>query len=34
MTVTVTVVAFLIHLYSRGYMEHEGGYCLPGFSLT
>ena len=23
MTVTVTVVAFLIHLYSRGYMEHE-----------
>jgi len=26
MTVTVTVVAFLIHLYSRGYMEHEGGY--------
>src|SRR5205823_10813054 len=22
----VTVVAFLIHLYSRGYMEHEGGY--------
>jgi NADH-quinone oxidoreductase subunit L len=27
MTLTVTVVAFLIHLYSRGYMEHEGGYC-------
>ena len=26
MTVTVTVVSFLIHLYSRGYMEHEGGY--------
>jgi len=26
MTVTVTVVAFLIHLYSRGYMEHKGGY--------
>jgi len=26
MTVTVTLVAFLIHLYSRGYMEHEGGY--------
>ena len=26
MTVTVAVVAFLIHLYSRGYMEHEGGY--------
>jgi len=26
MTVTVTVVAFLIHLYSRGYMEREGGY--------
>jgi len=26
MTVTVTVVAFLIHLYSRGYMGHEGGY--------
>jgi NADH-quinone oxidoreductase subunit L len=26
MTVTVTVVAFLIHLYSRGYMQHEGGY--------
>src|SRR5690349_8021288 len=26
MTVTVTVVAFLIHLYSRGYMEDEGGY--------
>lgn len=26
MTVTVTVVAFLIHLYSMGYMEHEGGY--------
>jgi NADH-quinone oxidoreductase subunit L len=26
MTVTVTVVAFLIHLYARGYMEHEGGY--------
>jgi len=26
MTVTVTVVAFLIHLYSRGYMEHEGGH--------
>src|SRR3989441_13102440 len=25
-TVTVTVVSFLIHLYSRGYMEHEGGY--------
>jgi len=24
--VTVTFVAFLIHLYSRGYMEHEGGY--------
>ena len=20
------MVAFLIHLYSRGYMEHEGGY--------
>ena len=26
MTSTVTVVALLIHLYSRGYMEHEGGY--------
>src|SRR5947208_1492695 len=26
MTCTVTVVAFLIHLYSRGYMEREGGY--------
>jgi NADH-quinone oxidoreductase subunit L len=26
MTITVTVVAFVIHLYSRGYMEHEGGY--------
>jgi NADH-quinone oxidoreductase subunit L len=26
MTCTVTVVAFLIHLYSRGYMEHEGGF--------
>jgi NADH-quinone oxidoreductase subunit L len=26
MTSTVTFVAFLIHLYSRGYMEHEGGY--------
>ncbi|HEY6293455.1 MAG TPA: NADH-quinone oxidoreductase subunit L [Terriglobia bacterium] len=26
MTLTVTVIAFLIHLYSRGYMEHEGGY--------
>jgi NADH-quinone oxidoreductase subunit L len=26
MTVTVTVVAFLIHIYSMGYMEHEGGY--------
>ncbi len=26
MTCTVTVTAFLIHLYSRGYMEHEGGY--------
>jgi len=26
MTLTVTVVAFLIHLYSRAYMEHEGGY--------
>ena len=26
MTVTVTFVAFLIHLYSRGYMELEGGY--------
>ena len=26
MTVTVTVVSFLIHLYSRGYMGHEGGY--------
>jgi NADH-quinone oxidoreductase subunit L len=26
MSVTVTIVAFLIHLYSRGYMEHEGGY--------
>ena len=26
MTLTVTVVAFLIHLYTRGYMEHEGGY--------
>jgi NADH-quinone oxidoreductase subunit L len=26
MTATVTVVAFLIHLYSRGYMEREGGY--------
>ena len=26
MTLTVTVVAFLIHLYSRGYMDHEGGF--------
>jgi NADH-quinone oxidoreductase subunit L len=26
MTVTVTVVSFLIHLYSRGYMGQEGGY--------
>jgi NADH-quinone oxidoreductase subunit L len=26
MSLTVTVVSFLIHLYSRGYMEHEGGY--------
>jgi NADH-quinone oxidoreductase subunit L len=26
MTVAVTVVSFLIHLYSRGYMGHEGGY--------
>ncbi|HEV2176726.1 MAG TPA: NADH-quinone oxidoreductase subunit L [Terriglobia bacterium] len=26
MTVTVTVVGFLIHIYSMGYMEHEGGY--------
>jgi len=26
MTVTVTVVAFLIHFYSMGYMEPEGGY--------
>ena len=26
MTLTVTIVAFLIHLYSRGYMEDEGGY--------
>jgi NADH-quinone oxidoreductase subunit L len=26
MTCTVTIVAFIIHLYSRGYMEHEGGY--------
>ena len=26
MTVTVTVVSFLIHLYSTGYMEREGGY--------
>jgi NADH-quinone oxidoreductase subunit L len=26
MTLTVTVVAFLIHLYSRGYMAQEGGY--------
>ena len=26
MTVTVTMVSFLIHLYSRGYMGHEGGY--------
>ncbi|MFB3922780.1 MAG: NADH-quinone oxidoreductase subunit L [Terriglobia bacterium] len=26
MTVTVALVSFLIHLYSRGYMEHEGGY--------
>ncbi len=26
MTSMVTVVAFLIHMYSRGYMEHEGGY--------
>ncbi len=26
MTLMVTIVAFLIHLYSRGYMEHEGGY--------
>jgi NADH-quinone oxidoreductase subunit L len=26
MTLTVTVVSFLIHLYSRGYMGHEGGF--------
>ena len=26
MTGTVTLVAFLIHLYSRGYMDGEGGY--------
>src|SRR5713101_8284967 len=26
MSVTVTLVAFLIHLYSTAYMEHEGGY--------
>ena len=26
MTLVVTFVGFLIHLYSRGYMEHEGGY--------
>jgi NADH-quinone oxidoreductase subunit L len=26
MTVTVTLVSFLIHLYSRGYMGAEGGY--------
>jgi NADH-quinone oxidoreductase subunit L len=26
MTVTVTLVSFLIHLYSRGYMGQEGGY--------
>src|SRR5437763_9660512 len=26
MTSTVTAVAFLIHLYSRGYMGREGGY--------
>ncbi len=26
MTCTVTVVAFLIHVYSVGYMEHEGGF--------
>ena len=26
MTVAVTLVSFLIHLYSRGYMEQEGGY--------
>jgi NADH-quinone oxidoreductase subunit L len=26
MTVTVTLVSFIIHMYSRGYMEHEGGY--------
>ena len=26
MTLVVTVVGFLIHMYSRGYMEHEGGY--------
>jgi NADH-quinone oxidoreductase subunit L len=26
MTVAVTLVSFLIHLYSRGYMELEGGY--------
>ena len=26
MTVTVTIVSFLIHLYSRGYMGREGGY--------
>jgi len=26
MSLTVTVIAFLIHLYSRGYMQHEGGY--------
>jgi NADH-quinone oxidoreductase subunit L len=26
MTLVVTVIGFLIHMYSRGYMEHEGGY--------
>jgi NADH-quinone oxidoreductase subunit L len=26
MTCTVTVVAFLIHIYSTGYMAHEGGF--------
>jgi NADH-quinone oxidoreductase subunit L len=26
MTVAVTLVSFLIHLYSRGYMEQEGGH--------
>ncbi len=26
MTATVTIVAFIIHMYSRGYMEREGGY--------